>query len=163
MKPTQAKVQRLFDYDEKTGKLKRKVSVSSNARYGDYVGWLNSDGYLNVRIDRRMYKVHQIIWLYVHGSWPVGVIDHINQNKTDSRISNLRDTTIQINNINRVTRKDNKTGIPGVTWRARDSVFYAACKRDGKQNYLGSFKTIDDAAAAVAKFKKSYEIGKEMK
>lgn len=162
MKPTQEQVHSLFSYDPETGILFRKVTTNRNALAGEPAGWINNHGYLNIKIDRRTYKVHQIVWLYVYGIWPVGVIDHINQIKTDNRIANLRDTTVQINNINKSVRKDNTTGIPGVTWRERDKLFYAACRRDGKQNYLGSFKSAQEALAAVNKFKQEYEIGKGM-
>ena len=162
MRPTQSRVKELFTYDENAGTLIRRITVSNNAKAGSVAGWVNGEGYVCVRVDRINHKVHHIVWLYVNGHWPKGVIDHINQNKQDNRIANLRDTTIQVNNINKGSRKDSKTGVVGVTWRERDKLFYAACKRDGKQNYLGSFKTLEDAAKAVEKFRSEYEIGRTM-
>lgn len=160
MSLTQKQVQELFDYDPDTGEVKRKVGVTNNAKKGSIVGWLNGEGYFNVKIHKTSYKLHRVIWLYVYGSWPTGVIDHVNRDKTDNRFCNLRDTTVQTNNINKGVRKDSKTGVPNVTWRERDQLFYAACKRDGKQNYLGSFNNVEDAAKAVEKFKA--EIGRSM-
>lgn len=158
MKPTQEQVALLFSYDSKTGVLVRKITVSSNAKAGAVVGSVNSDGYLCVGINKTTYKVHQIIWLLVNGKWPNGVIDHINRIKVDNRIENLRDTTVLVNNINKGVRKDSNTGVTNVTWRERDKRFYAACRKNGKQNYIGSFTCIKDAANAVAIFKS--EIGK---
>lgn len=160
MKPTQKEVIDLFDFDVTSGIFTRKTSVAKNTKAGDTVGWLNGCGYLNVRINRKVYKVHQIVWLYVTGNWPNGVIDHINRIKTDNRFENLRDTTITVNNLNRDVRKDSKTGIPNVTWRERDKCFYASCRRNGKLNYIGKFQTVEDASFAVDKFKA--EIGKTL-
>jgi hypothetical protein len=152
MKPTANRVRDLFDYNPQTGALIRKRTVSNNAKSGDIVGWRNSDGYLNVRVDNVSYKVHQIVWLHVTGTWPSGVIDHINRDKKDNRFCNLRDTTVQTNNINKGPRKDSKTGIPNVTWRDRDKRFYVACRRNGKQNYGGSFTSLEGAKAFAEKF-----------
>ena len=158
MKPTKELVESLFNYNAEAGTLTRKIQVAQNAKAGQSAGWVNGDGYLCVRIEGRIFKVHQIVWLLCKGVWQSGVIDHINQDKTDNRIENLRDTTVQINNINKGVRRDSKTGIPNVTWRERDKAYYAACKRNGTQNYLGCFKSLQDAAAAVDKFKA--EIGR---
>ena len=144
---------RRFDYDSETGIVTRKITTSANAKAGEVVGWINGEGYLNVKIGRAAYKIHRIVWLLYYGAWPNGVIDHINRNKRDNRISNLRDTTIQVNNINRDIRKNNKTGIQNVSWRERDKAFYASCCRNGKQNYLGRFKDAHSALLAVEKFK----------
>lgn len=162
MKPTHEEVTSLFNYNPLTGIVTRKSTVTSNAKEGSVVGWLNSDGYLHVKIRKTSYKLHRVIWLYVHGEWPKGVIDHINRDRKDNRLANLRDTTVQVNNINKPIRKDSKTGIPGVTFHPRDKTYYAACKRDGKQNYLGSFKTIEEATNAVNNFKAKYEIGRTL-
>lgn len=153
MKPTHSEVKELFNYDEFSGTLTRKIDVANNAKKDMKVGWINSDGYLNVKIKRVTFKVHQIIWLWMKGTWPTGVIDHINRNKLDNRVSNLRDTTIAVNNINKGVRKDSKTGIPNVTWRERDKLFYVACRANGKQNYLGSYRNISDAKTAAEIFK----------
>jgi hypothetical protein len=160
MNPTADRVRNLFEYNPLTGVLKRKTTAANNARAGCVVGWENSDGYLNVKVDRRIYKVHQIVWLHCHGVWPSGVIDHINRNKKDNRLQNLRDTTVQVNNINKGARKDNKTGVPNVTWRERDKRYYVACKRDGRQNYGGSFKTLVEAKIFAERFVS--EIGRNM-
>lgn len=158
MKPTQHRLSQLFSYDKDTGVLVRKITVAHNAKAGSVAGCLNSDGYLHLRVDITLYKAHQVIWALVYGSWPEGVIDHINRIKTDNRIENLRDTTVQVNNINKGVRKDSKTGHPNVTWRDRDRLFYVAVKRNGRQNYVGSFKDLSSAVRASETFKS--EIGR---
>lgn len=155
MQITQQDVLELFIYDELSGNLIRKKAVSQNTRAGDIVGSKNSDGYLHAKINRTLLKVHRIVWLFHKGSWPTGVIDHINRNKLDNRIENLRDATVELNNINKDLQKNNKTGIRNVSWRERDNVFYATCRRKGKQNYLGAFKNAKDAEQAVIKFRQS--------
>jgi hypothetical protein len=152
---TKQYVQELFLYEESSGNLIRKKSVSTNTKAGDVVGIKNSHGYLHFRINRKLFFVHRVVWLFHKGSWPTGVIDHINRNKLDNRIENLRDTTIQANNINKDLQRNNKTGIRNVSWRDRNKVFCASCRRGGKQNYLGEFKNAKDAEQAVIKFRQS--------
>jgi len=61
-------------------------------------------------------RAHIVAWVCANGSFPVGVIDHINRDKWDNRYENLRDTTVLINNLNRDTQANNKSGAPGVDW-----------------------------------------------
>jgi len=100
-----------------------------------------------VHIDGKTYSAHRIIWLICNGKYPDGEIDHINRNKTDNRIENLRDVTRAINELNKGVRKDSKTGVKGVTAH-KDGGYFSFIQRNGKRHYLGHFKSIDDASNA---------------
>lgn len=88
MKPTAADVRDQFDYDPETGELMRRRLRAMNLRPES--GSLNKDGYLVVGINGGHELAHRLAWLHVHGDWPSKQIEHINGDKTDNRIANLR-------------------------------------------------------------------------
>lgn len=110
-------------------------------RAGDIAGWKDAYGYWNVRIFRKNFKAHRVIWRLTHGSWPPFMIDHINGNAMDNRPCNLRGATSQQNQANRKgARKDSKTGIRGVhfnqkskRWEARINVGNFATAAEAEQ------------------------------
>ena len=104
-----------------------------------------SHGYLDGAILGKGVLAHRVIWAMTHGRWPVGV-DHINGDRRDNRIANLREADQAENVKNLRIRSDNKTGVAGVTklrngWSAR-------IKSGNVQTYLGRFATLEDAIAA---------------
>ncbi len=56
--------------------------------------------YLNVRINRKNYRLHRVAWALHYGTWPLGVIDHIDGNPKNNAIANLRDVSVRENNTN---------------------------------------------------------------
>ena len=122
---TQTEVKRLFHYNPDTGVLTRRISAGP-AKAGSKAGHLDSHGYLQVRAgNKKKYLVHRIIWLHVYGYWP-GLLDHINRDKTDNRIANLREVSMSENLLNTNLRKNNTSGVKGVhfdihtrRWRAQ--------------------------------------------
>lgn len=75
-------------------------------------------GYRQGQIFGKRYVAHRIIWLMVHGNWPKQDIDHINGNRQDNRLFNLRSVSRSDNLRNTKIRKDNLSGVPGVFWRS---------------------------------------------
>lgn len=99
-------------------------------------------------------RVHRIVWLLHYGAWPAQVVDHINRDKTDYRIENLRDVS-QVDNMRNTSRGD--VSIVGFDGTPGTSVFRvleaggkwrATIKIDGKRAHLGYFQTADEARAA---------------
>jgi hypothetical protein len=113
---------------------------------GQVVGTL-TDGYLQIQIDLVFYKVHRIAWLLAYGRWPVGFIDHINRNRSDNRLENLREATPQQNARNRSPGPLNPSGVPGVFWDKRRRRWVACIGLHGRSRHLGAFKILDDAIA----------------
>jgi hypothetical protein len=137
-----------FDYDPETGMLRWKVRAARNVKVGDITGNKTTGGYLQIRWNYRNLSVHRIIWLMVHGEWPSEEIDHINGDRTDNRIVNLRCVSRRENLQN---LKRHRSGcLPGAKrfkknlkapWEARITI-------DGKYRYLGMFATEQEAHEA---------------
>lgn len=115
--PTQAELKALFDYNPETGILTWKVKPKyGKVKIGDVAGCLDkSHGYLVVRINGILYRVHRIIWIICEGEIPDGYeIDHINQIRDNNWRTNLRLATSSQNQYNRNAYKNNKSGIKGL-------------------------------------------------
>jgi len=157
-KITYEEVHELFDYDEATGIFTNKVNRGTRARKGKVVGCLSDTGYYLIRVNRKNYKAHRLAWLFVHGYFPENGIDHVNQNKTDNRIENLREVSQSCNMKNCKIRKENISGITGVSWYKRGKKWRAHIQdKNYKLLYLGSFASKLEAAqtryAAEIKYK----------
>ena len=109
-----------------------------------------------IRLQSRLHKAHRLAWFYVYGSWPNDQIDHINRNKTDNRIANLREVTNKQNQQNASKRSDNTSGHPGVSWYKRDSKWQARIKHNQKDTHLGYFENLEEAIAARKAAEKLY-------
>ena len=142
---TQENLRRLLSYDFESGRF-TWLRGSSRSPVGGRAGCL-SNGYLVIRVDGVLRRAHRLAWLYVHGYWPTDDIDHINGDRTDNRIANLRCVTRGQNHQNRRCANTNSaSGLLGVhpwrhKWRARIQV-------DGCSRHLGVFDSIDQAQAA---------------
>lgn len=90
---TVERLRELLDYNEKTGKF----YAGSGRNFGKEVGGFHGKGYLKIALDGVTYLAHRLAWLYVTGDWPFDVIDHINGDKKDNRIANLRAVTASEN------------------------------------------------------------------
>lgn len=143
---TQELVKKLFNYDRDTGVLSRNKTVAYNAKEGDIVGTVDNRGYGRVKIKGLPYRTHRIAWLYEYGVFPTHGLDHINNDKLDNRICNLRDVPQLINNQNASLRKDNTSGCPGLK-KTVSGKWAAHINVDGNDIYLGTFC---DKAEAVA-------------
>jgi hypothetical protein len=147
---TQERLREVLDYDAETGVLVRRQYVWGGHAAGKAIGSSTKKGYLRTKFDQRSYFVHKLVWLYVYGEWPSGELDHINRNKADNRITNLRLATRSQNQSNIGLTKGNSTGVKGVTWNKRAQKFQASVKASGKNHYLGLFERADDAGMAYA-------------
>ena len=144
---TQPELQEVLNYAPETGLFTWiRTSKSSCRKPGDAAGSTNGEGYRQIGISRRYYFAHRLAWLYVHGSWPEGWIDHINGIRTDNRMCNLRIVTARENNFNiRAVRA--RSGYIGVYQKSSGS-FEASIKADGKRRRLGSFGSAEEASNA---------------
>lgn len=142
---SQDELKRLLHYDAATGVFTRRVRTSYAIRVGDVAGCDNGEGYRNIRIHGRFYVAHRLAWLYVHGEWPIGWIDHIDGNRDNNRIVNLRCVTASENMQNQRGRRG--TGRNGSGWSARISL-------NRKKYHLGTFPTEAEAHAVYLEAKK---------
>jgi hypothetical protein len=145
---TAEQIREIVSYDPETGEMRWRKSRGSRAQAGGIVGAYDAYGYRNVGINGLDYKVHRLAWLYVHGEWPNGSIDHINGHKADNRLSNLRVVTQSQNLRNTRRHKDGRSGFKGVHWHKQTSTWIAQIMCSGKKRYLGQFTTPEAAHAA---------------
>lgn len=130
----------LLRYDANNGVLIWAKTLSNRAPEGSRAGSLNAHGYRSVTIGRRNIYAHRIAWALTFGTWPDGEIDHINGNKDDNRIVNLRDVSRSKNALNRAVYRNNISGFKGVSPH-RNGRWKARIRRDGRVYNLGIFET----------------------
>ena len=125
-----------LSYDCETGVFAwRKDGRGKSRRIGQIAGCQMPNGYVKIKVAGRQWLAHRLAWVYAYGTEPPRIIDHINRNKSDNAISNLRDGSGGINEINSKPPKDSPFGISGVR---------AACKPGHYQAYTaqkGAFKS----------------------
>ena len=102
-----------YKYDDETGAIFRPTGRGGFKLCGS----LAPNGYIKVSINGKLYFAHRFVWFYVHGVWPKGQIDHINGNKIDNRIENLREATHSENQQNRSNPpRHSSSKYLGVSW-----------------------------------------------
>ena len=109
---TQEYLNSLFEYKE--GKLYRK-SNRANTKIGDEAGWIGNRGYKIIGIDHKEVLMHKLIYMMHYGFIPK-YIDHINGNRSDNRIENLRKASCSENGCNQKLSQRNKSGCKNVSW-----------------------------------------------
>jgi hypothetical protein len=143
----------LVNYDPNTGVFawkKIRPGVSSSKKFGS----LKPSGYIVVLINKKLYRLHRLAWLYMTGEWPENEIDHINGNKADNRFCNIRKATKAENNWNKKVRKDSTTGVKNVLYYPKYQSYYVRITANKIAHSFGPFKT-KDQAALVAKEKRA--------
>jgi hypothetical protein len=141
------KLRKLVTYDNGLLRWVSDHKHFKKIKAGDVVGAGSlKNGYKCTAINRKQYYQHRLVWLHVYGVWPDGQLDHINGNRQDNRIENLRVATLSQNQHNRKKTK-NKVGATGAYkhWSGR---WYSTIMVENKRHYLGMFKTEDEAAQA---------------
>lgn len=153
--PSQKRLRELFNYDPETGIVTRRMAVSVKCRAGDVVGHREARGYVHTTVDWRPIRLHQLIWIYVHGRID-GEIDHVNGDKSDNRLSNLRPANRSQNMSNKPLDRRNKSGFKGVHWSKKDRCWVAQIQVNRKTIHLGSFGEARAAAAVYAEAAKQH-------
>ena len=155
--PSLAELNDLLDYNPETGLFTWKKN-RGNVRAGSIAGTLHRTGYVHITINRKIYKAHRLAYKMYYGSDPVDQVDHIDCDRSNNRIANLRDATPSQNHANTRVRKKNSSGIKGVYMTSNRKKFpWKACiKINKKLTYLGSYKTKEEAALAYDKAAKEH-------
>ncbi len=122
---TQARLKELLRYDPETGEFTRVKPI-----------------------DGTDYLQHRLVWLYIHGRFPLADVDHINGIRSDNRLANLREAARYQNHQNKSMQSNNTSGLIGVSWRSDRNRWVAQIRVLGINRYLGSFVDRSDARAA---------------
>lgn len=134
-------------YEYKEGKLYFKRNLHSKQREGAEVGSLNNNGYLKVCLDKKNYLVHRLIFLMHYGYLPE-LLDHIDMDKLNNKIENLREADKELNSWNRDKQANNTSGYRGVSWNKNAEKWHAYIKVKGVRKHLGLFNTPEEANKA---------------
>ncbi len=145
----------LLHYDKASGVFRWLKSSGGRAKAGKEAGCNRPDGYVSIRVNGTRFLAHRLAWLYEFGRMPDGILDHINGNRSDNRIDNLREATYSLNHQNRGIMSINTSGFIGVSKRAY-SRWRASITVDGKFISLGSFATKEEASAAYLAAKQKH-------
>lgn len=145
---TASRLNELIDYEPTSGRLvwKRRHASAVNADLS--AGYVNDKGYISVMVDGRNYPAHRLAWFAVHGRFPGGHIDHINGDRSDNRIANLRDVSPAENQKNTKLDRRNASGVSGVRFRADRGLWEASIRVGRKLIHLGRYRLLDAAIAA---------------
>ena len=160
---TAERLREILHYDPETGIFTYRRSRGPHET-GDIVGHISrksthqGGGYRVIAVEGREYGAHRLAWLYVHGEFPKGQIDHRNLIRDDNRITNLRPATRSQNVANRGIQSNNTSGMKGVSWHKAAKRWVACIQQEGVYRYLGLFDTKEQAhtayrAAAINSFK----------
>jgi len=126
------------------GKLLRKVIDGKGLKVGTEAGTVNKAGYRQVKIDRKLYYTHRLIFLMHYGFMPV-TVDHIDGNKQNNKPENLRAASYRQNNCNTKVRKNNTSGVKGVYWSSTFNSWHVRVFKNGKAVVSKYFKSFNEA------------------
>lgn len=145
---TSDRLKYLLQYDPETGVFTRRIQMNWKSPAGSVAGYVQSNGYRYIGIDRKMYRAGRLAVLYVRDRWPVQEVDHDNLVRDDDRWANLREATSEQNKANTSIRDDNTSGFKGVTWAKDIGKWRARIQVGGKKRSLGCFDSQGEAHLA---------------
>ena len=150
-------VREFFNYDAETGLLTWRIRRANCIKTGDRAGYLKADGYLIVGVCWKLQLVHRVAWVHYYGAEAPKYIDHINGNRSDNRIANLRAATPKQNvqNIKKAYSTNKSSGVLGVYWH-QCGKWQARIQTDGRSKSLGLFATKEEAHQAYLKAKREF-------
>jgi hypothetical protein len=137
-----------LSYNPETGVFTWLKWRGAHAKAGSEAGATDSKGHRQIRFKMRLYLAHRLAWVMTHGRWPDREIDHINRNRSDNRLSNLRECSHRENSANRSMYKNNKSGVLGVCYYPKYQKWVAYIRADGRHKSLGYFDSLEDAEKA---------------
>ena len=148
----QNRLRELFEY--KDGLLYRKISLQGASK-GIKSGFAQENGYEYSNVDRKKIRNHRIIFALHHGYMPE-FIDHIDGNKKNNLIENLREATKSENNMNRKIHKNNKCGLKNIQWIEKTKSWCVKLNVNKKRIHVGLFKDLELAELVATEAREKY-------
>lgn len=153
--PTPDRLREAFDYEPETGLLTWRIRTSNRSFIGREAGSPDGQGYRILMLDKCLLRTHRVAFAHYHGTWPTGFIDHINGNRSDNRISNLRDVSNAENLQNNwKPQKNSTTGLRGAVRTKYPGVYTAEISVNKVRHRLGTFRSPEEAHAAYLEAKR---------
>ncbi len=142
---SQERLKKLLNYDKQTGIFTHKTTRGTALKNSE-VRNLNDKGYVGIGVDNKTYTAHRLAWLYEYGYMPENDIDHINKNRADNRLINLREVSRQCNMRNTNNRKSNKSTIKGLHWSQGHNGYVVQISVNYKKIWIGKSSCLLEAA-----------------
>lgn len=142
----------LFEY--KDGELYWKIA-RSGIKINQKAGSLKPNAYVLIKINRKIYGAHRLIFLMHYGYLPINV-DHIDCNPSNNKIENLREATRNQNNYNVKKRKDNTSGIKNVVWKKSNKKWVVQIMVNNKNKHIGCFDNLEFAELVAIEARNKY-------
>ena len=140
-----------LNYNPSTGIFNWNIKRKGTKGIGSEAGYIGLNGYrqIGVRVDGKFTLIasHRLAWFITYGELP-NIIDHINRDKTDNSISNLRNCNSRQNANNRVLPRNNKSGYKGVSWSSSCNKWHSSLGYKRKTIHLGHFDCPKEASEA---------------
>jgi len=146
-KITQEEVKSLFDYREDGFLIRKKDAQMGLIKIGAVVGCIGNCGYYRTYIKGKNVLVHQLVWLWHYGYIPENEIDHIDRNRANNRIENLREVSRTCNARNLTTPSNNTSGVKGLSWYKRQNIWEAHISKKGIKIHIGRSEDYVEAVA----------------
>lgn len=153
-KELQARLKHAFVYDEDTGMFFHRRDGVNKKAMTPACSTNKAIGYKTIRVDGRNAYAHRMAWVYVHGKQP-NRIDHINGDRSDNRIVNLRSVTQSENLQNTVDKPQGGNELKGASFDKRTGRYFAYIGHKGKTRHLGRFNSAEEAHQAHLVAKRS--------
>lgn len=129
--------------------------IANTTHTGNIAGVRTSRGYTNVKINGRLYKAHRLIWFLIHGAWPRDEIDHIDGNRSNNKLENLREATRLENARNKRKLRPTTCRYKGVAM-TKSGKFCAVIGVNYKSIYSELFSTEEEAHSAYIEMADKY-------
>jgi hypothetical protein len=152
---TQKIVKHYFELKDDCLYWKNVVHLNQSKLIGQKAGSIHSTGYKHITFNGKVYKSHRLIWLYVYGYLPKE-IDHINGDRQDNRLENLREVTRSQNQFNKCLAKNNTSGTKGVSWHKKSKSWTVRLCINKKPKHLGYFKDLELANLVAQEARNKY-------
>ena len=143
----------LFNY--KNGELYWNFSLSCKSPKGTIAGSVKKDNYRRIGINKKVYLAHRLIFMMFHGYFPK-FVDHIDGNKLNNCIENLREVTHSQNMKNQKISISNTSGYKNVSWNKKQKKWRVALKINYKDKEIGYFKDIELADLVAQEARDKY-------
>ena len=154
---TQEEINEIFEYDDIVGQLRWRVNFSKK-KIGQIAGFVGNRGYRRIYYNYRFYNAQRLIWILHYGYIP-DQIDHINHDRDDNHISNLRDVNASLNQQNQKPSKKPGSSIPGVYYDSRIKRYRVRLYINKKMVNFGTFIDKDIAEQHGLEMRRLYYPG----